>query len=43
MLGESGLQLLDPCSATQFQLNMILPSAKNTIQEPDIEYEIIDS
>ena len=26
MLGEAGLQLADPCSTTQFQMNMVLPS-----------------
>jgi DNA-directed RNA polymerase II subunit RPB1 len=43
-LGESGLQLADPCSTTQFQMNMVLPSVNtsNTIEEPDIEIELTD-
>jgi hypothetical protein len=33
---------LDPCSSTQFQMNMVLPSAiKDIIEEPDIEIDII--
>lgn len=43
-LGESGLQLADPCSTTQFQMNMVLPSVNtsNVIEEPDIEIELTD-
>jgi len=37
---ESGLQLMDPCNSTQFQMNMILPSAKALFEEPDIEMDI---
>jgi DNA-directed RNA polymerase beta' subunit len=40
-LGEAGLQLTDPCSTTQFQMNMVLPSGKAAIEEPDIEIEIM--
>lgn len=40
-LGESGLQLADPCSSTQFQMNMVMPSSKVTIDEPEIEIDII--
>ena len=33
---------LDPCSSTQFQMNMVLPSTiKDIIEEPDIEIDII--
>lgn len=43
-LGETGLQLADPCSTTQFQMNMVLPSANTTgvLEEPDIEIELTD-
>uniref|UniRef100_A0A6C0KU07 DNA-directed RNA polymerase n=1 Tax=viral metagenome TaxID=1070528 RepID=A0A6C0KU07_9ZZZZ len=36
---ETGMQLTDPCSSTQFQMSMILPSAKNSMEEPEIELE----
>lgn len=39
-LGEAGYQLADPCSATQFQMNMVLPSGNTIIEEPDIELDI---
>jgi DNA-directed RNA polymerase II subunit RPB1 len=42
LLGESGLQLTDPCSSTQFQMNMVMPSSKMIIEEPEIEIDIID-
>jgi DNA-directed RNA polymerase beta' subunit len=43
-LGETGLQLADPCSTTQFQMNMVLPSTNTAgvIEEPDIEIEVTD-
>jgi DNA-directed RNA polymerase II subunit RPB1 len=41
MLGEAGLQLADPCSSTQFQMNMVLPSGNTVIEEPDIEIDVI--
>ncbi len=41
MLGEAGLQLADPCSSTQFQMNMVLPSGKAVIEEPEIEIDIM--
>jgi len=41
MLGEAGLQLADPCSSTQFQMNMVLPSGNTVIEEPEIEIDII--
>ena len=38
---EDGIQM-DPCSSTQFQMNMTLPSGtKSIIDEPDIEFDII--
>jgi DNA-directed RNA polymerase II subunit RPB1 len=42
-LGEAGLQLADPCSSTQFQMNMVLPSGKTLIEEPEIEIDVVDS
>jgi DNA-directed RNA polymerase beta' subunit len=41
-LGESGLQLADPCSTTQFQMNMVLPTEKVIIEEPEIEIDLIN-
>jgi DNA-directed RNA polymerase II subunit RPB1 len=41
MLGEAGLQLADPCSTTQFQMNMVLPAGKAVIEEPEIEIDVI--
>lgn len=41
MLGEDGLQLVDPCSAAQFQMNMVLPNSNVSIDEPEIEIDII--
>ncbi len=43
LLAETGLQLADPCSTTQFQMNMVLPSGKTLIEEPEIEMNIMDS
>jgi DNA-directed RNA polymerase II subunit RPB1 len=40
-LGEAGLQLADPCSTTQFQMNMVLPSGSVAIEEPEIEIDVI--
>jgi DNA-directed RNA polymerase II subunit RPB1 len=40
-LGEAGLQLADPCSTTQFQMNMVLPATKAIIEEPEIEIDVI--
>jgi DNA-directed RNA polymerase II subunit RPB1 len=40
---EDGMQLADPCSSTQFQMNMVLPSGNSgVIEEPDIEIDITD-
>ena len=38
---EDGLQLADPCSSTQFQMNMVVPPMKEALDEPEIEMEII--
>ena len=35
------LGVSDPCSITKFQMNMVLPSAKTVLEEPDIEIDII--
>jgi DNA-directed RNA polymerase II subunit RPB1 len=40
-LGEAGMQLADPCSTTQFQMNMVLPTGKTMIEEPEIEIDVI--
>ena len=40
MLGESGMQLLDPCSTTNFQMNMVLPNSTTKLEEPEIEIEV---
>jgi len=39
---DAGLALADPCAGTQFQMNMVMPAATHTIEEPDIEIDIID-
>ena len=41
LLGEAGLQLADPCSSTQFQMNMVLPGGNVMIEEPEIEIDVI--
>jgi hypothetical protein len=43
LLSEGALQLTDPCSSTQFQMNMVLPSIKEVLEEPEIEIDIIDN
>lgn len=40
-LDETGIQMSDPCSATQFQMNMIMPQGKTMMEEDDIELNII--
>ncbi len=39
---EDGLQIADPCSSTQFQMNMVVPPMKEALEEPEIEMEIIE-
>jgi hypothetical protein len=41
-LGGDGMKL-DPCSATQFQMNMVLPSgpSSSAIEEPEIEIDVM--
>lgn len=36
-----GLNIADPCNATQFQMNMTMPPLVNALEEPDIEISII--
>ena len=40
-LGEAGIQLADPCSTAQFQMNMVLPTGGARIEEPEIEIDIM--
>jgi DNA-directed RNA polymerase II subunit RPB1 len=40
-LGEAGLQLADPCSSANFQMNMTLPGSRVMIDEPEIEIDVI--
>jgi DNA-directed RNA polymerase beta' subunit len=35
------IQVSDPCSSAQFQMNMILPKAKPSLEESEIEVDII--
>lgn len=35
------IQVSDPCSSAQFQMNMILPKAKPSLEESEIEIDII--
>jgi len=39
-LEESQTQL-DPCSSTQFKMNMVLPHISSVMQEEDIDLEVI--
>jgi DNA-directed RNA polymerase II subunit RPB1 len=36
-LNETDVQLLDPCSSTQFKMNMVLPRLGAVIEESDVE------
>ena len=40
-LDESGMKKMDPCSSTQFQMNMIMPDASTLMEEDDVEFNII--
>jgi DNA-directed RNA polymerase II subunit RPB1 len=42
-LHQSELQVDDPCNMTQFQMNIVMPNGRAPIDEPDIEFEIVDS
>ena len=36
-LNETDVQLLDPCSSTQFKMNMVLPRLGTVMEEQDVE------
>ena len=40
-LEDSSIQLADPCSAANFQMNMVLPIRTEMVEEPDIEISIL--
>jgi DNA-directed RNA polymerase II subunit RPB1 len=40
-LEESGISMSDPCAATQFQMNMVMPQGKAIMEEEDIEVNIL--
>ena len=40
-LEDSSIQLADPCSAANFQMNMVLPTRTEMVEEPDIEISIL--
>jgi DNA-directed RNA polymerase II subunit RPB1 len=40
-LDESGMKKMDPCSSTQFQMNMIMPDASTLMEEDDVEFNVV--
>ena len=40
-LGEADIPMSDPCSVTQFQMNMVMPQGKAIMEEEDIEVNIL--
>ena len=40
-LDESGTQLVDPCSSTQFKMNMVMPRMSTVLEEEDVDLDII--
>ena len=40
-LDESGMKKMDPCSSTQFQMNMIMPDASTLMEEEDVEFNVV--
>jgi DNA-directed RNA polymerase beta' subunit len=40
-MGESNISMSDPCSSTQFQMNMVMPEGKDIMEEDDIEVNIL--
>ena len=40
-LEETGIGLSDPCAATQFQMNMVIPEGRPMMEEEDIEVNIL--
>ena len=41
-LEETGISVSDPCSVTQFQMNMVMPQGKAVMDEDDIEVNILE-
>ena len=41
-LDESGAQLADPCSSTQFKMNMVMPRMTAILEENDVDLDIIE-
>jgi len=41
-LDEGGIQMSDPCAATQFQMNMVMPKKTNVMEEEDVEVNILE-
>ena len=39
----SGAELFAPCSKNQFQTSMVVPDAKASMEEPDVEFQIVDA
>lgn len=40
-LDESGAQLVDPCSSTQFKMNMVMPRMSTVLEEEDVDLDVI--
>jgi DNA-directed RNA polymerase II subunit RPB1 len=40
-LDESDAQLLDPCSSTQFKMNMVMPRMSTVLEEEDVDLDVI--
>ncbi len=40
-LNESGMKMMDPCSSTQFQMNVIMPNASTLMKEEDVELNMV--
>lgn len=40
-LEETGISMSDPCAATQFQMNMVIPQGKALMDEDDVEANIL--
>jgi DNA-directed RNA polymerase II subunit RPB1 len=39
---DSAVQIVDPCSATQFQMNISMPPTVEGLDEPDVEIAILE-
>ena len=40
-LDESGMKMMDPCSSTQFPMNVIMPNASTLMKEEDVELHMV--